>query len=362
MYYVYRYLDNKKIIYIGITNNLVRRYKQHKKDSLWFNTELTYQYIELDNKYIAKNFETYLINRDSPVGNDQENNKYDISQISFNIIEDWIEFKINQNSLKVTGKTKACKNSSSFKKFHRDDTLYLANGIAKQHFDFDLYTNKLFYMILYKLQQQYRQYLVTSKSSTDEYNRLIEFINKNDSLECLISNSDIKMFIKNNQSKSKASVLQLFSYIKDMECTFNSKSSPKSLINDVIYQDGYYKVSVDAHLYIKLFNFIDGGYTPIPINDLLSFRSKYSCSLYIALKMWSGIKKTVTIPIGDLRDILCLKEYEYAEQKTLGLAIKKIVADINKYSSLTILDVKGNRVSRKFVSLSFDLDDNSSRY
>ena len=58
MYYVYRYLDNKKIIYIGITNNLVRRYKQHKKDSLWFNTELTYQYIELDNKYIAKNFET----------------------------------------------------------------------------------------------------------------------------------------------------------------------------------------------------------------------------------------------------------------------------------------------------------------
>ena len=30
MYYVYRYIDNDEIIYVGITNDLNRRYYEHK--------------------------------------------------------------------------------------------------------------------------------------------------------------------------------------------------------------------------------------------------------------------------------------------------------------------------------------------
>lgn len=129
MYYVYRYLNDEEIIYIGITNNLVNRYRQHRRDSIWFSEEYTYQYIKVDNKFIAKIFETYLINRDSPIGNGSENNQNDASKISFDIKEDWTNFNINYSAL--AGKKETVKSNKKetinreFIKYYDENKLYL---------------------------------------------------------------------------------------------------------------------------------------------------------------------------------------------------------------------------------------------
>jgi hypothetical protein len=89
MYYVYRYTNNREIIYIGITDDLYRRKKEHKRKDIWYHDELTYEFIEVDNKYIAKVYEEYLINRDNPKGNRASKNNYNVEDIKFNIEEIW---------------------------------------------------------------------------------------------------------------------------------------------------------------------------------------------------------------------------------------------------------------------------------
>lgn len=68
------------------------RLKAHKRDD-WDSDKLIYEFIEVDNKFIAKLFETYLINRDSPYYNIAENNGWDVSLINFSIEENWSVFK-----------------------------------------------------------------------------------------------------------------------------------------------------------------------------------------------------------------------------------------------------------------------------
>ena len=105
MYYVYRYIDNDEIIYVGITNDLNRRYYEHKSQSTWLNDKLQYQFIKVEDDNVAKMFEEYLINRDNPKENIVGKNKYDTSYIQFNIKEDWKNVnlkkkKTNMNKIK----------------------------------------------------------------------------------------------------------------------------------------------------------------------------------------------------------------------------------------------------------------------
>nr|WP_297940071.1 hypothetical protein [uncultured Lachnoclostridium sp.] len=106
MYYVYRYLDrNNRLIYIGITNDLIARKREHKQNSSWYSDDLRYQFVQVKNKYIAKAYEEYIINRDNPEENKALRNGYDVSEIEFNLEHDWTDFREieaeERNRLKV---------------------------------------------------------------------------------------------------------------------------------------------------------------------------------------------------------------------------------------------------------------------
>lgn len=123
MYYVYRYINNDEIIYIGITNNLEKRYNQHKTKDKWLNNNLEYQFIEVKNKYIAKVYEEYLINRDNPKENIAEKNNYDVSDIKFNIKEDWKNVNLKKKKTNIN-KIKSEKASLS-----KEEKLELVNEL-----------------------------------------------------------------------------------------------------------------------------------------------------------------------------------------------------------------------------------------
>lgn len=111
-YYVYRYIHNDEIIYIGKTNDLNRRDKEHKSDK-WYHDKLKYEYIQVDNEFITQLYEVYLINRDNPKENIASKNNYDVSDIKFNIEETWKPVIIKERSNKA--KIKKCNEKNAKK-------------------------------------------------------------------------------------------------------------------------------------------------------------------------------------------------------------------------------------------------------
>lgn len=97
MCYVYRYTYKNEIIYIGRTNDLDGRHKQHKRDK-WYHDKLKYEFIQLPNTYVSKIYEEYLINRDNPKVNIASKNNYNVSSIQFNIVEIWKLVILNEMS------------------------------------------------------------------------------------------------------------------------------------------------------------------------------------------------------------------------------------------------------------------------
>lgn len=71
-YYIYKYVRNNEIIYIGQTINLNRRHKEHLLEPTFHETDLLYYFV-VTNKYLLDLYETALINKYHPILNKQSN-------------------------------------------------------------------------------------------------------------------------------------------------------------------------------------------------------------------------------------------------------------------------------------------------
>lgn len=92
---IYKYEKNHNIIYIGQTNNLSRRNKEHirEKPEIFENTNLFY--FNVNNEIAANAWEYFLINKYSPKYNTQYNYKEEIifSEPQWNLFNDNIKKK-----------------------------------------------------------------------------------------------------------------------------------------------------------------------------------------------------------------------------------------------------------------------------
>ena len=87
-YYVYKYVKNNRVEYIGKTTDLDRRIQQHTKDKL-ANFEGKIYYFQCPNKTAMDSWEYSLINKHHPIYNVALKDK----NISINIDEpEWIEY------------------------------------------------------------------------------------------------------------------------------------------------------------------------------------------------------------------------------------------------------------------------------
>ena len=109
--YVYRFIDgNKKVIYVGKTNNLDKRYVQHfsknghlSKDC--YNSVWKIEYIKVDSEINALLLETYYINKYRPKYN-KLNKTYkatSLKDVNLKEIKDnWRTYKIVNGNLNPT--------------------------------------------------------------------------------------------------------------------------------------------------------------------------------------------------------------------------------------------------------------------
>lgn len=77
MNYIYKYVYQNQIIYIGQTNNLKKRFREHSYENEIFKNSSLY-YFQVNNQIAANAWEYFLINKYSPTLNIQYNYKEEI--------------------------------------------------------------------------------------------------------------------------------------------------------------------------------------------------------------------------------------------------------------------------------------------
>lgn len=140
--YIYRFIDkNRKVIYVGKTNNLNKRYNQHfgKKGHLTkecYNSVWKIEYIKVDSELNALLLETYYINKYRPKYN-KLNKTYrptNIENVNLKEIKDnWKLYRIVNRSLQLENTEK--------KMSRKEKIINLSTGIIILIFIF-LWTNK----------------------------------------------------------------------------------------------------------------------------------------------------------------------------------------------------------------------------
>lgn len=98
MYYVYRYIRRGTTIYVGITNNMKRRVKQHEKDK-WAGKHDMIMYFAVETRADAELLETYLISyyKTEKYYNISKTKKGEVSFLGDLSKLPWVEFKGTNN-------------------------------------------------------------------------------------------------------------------------------------------------------------------------------------------------------------------------------------------------------------------------
>lgn len=140
--YIYRFIDkNQKIVYVGKTNNLTKRYNQHfgNRGHLTkecYNSVWKVEYIKVDSELNALLLETYYINKFRPKYN-KLNKTYrptNIENVNLKEIKDnWKLYRIVNGSLQLENTEK--------KMSRKEKIINLSTGIIILIFIF-LWTNK----------------------------------------------------------------------------------------------------------------------------------------------------------------------------------------------------------------------------
>ena len=114
MDYVYRYIDAGNTVYVGITNNMSRRIKEHQCDTLGDLTNPVIECFRVVNRLDAELLETYLINALKPRKNKAKAGKGNVS-IFEGVQFPWTEYeegrKIPIFNLMATGSSTEDKHS-----------------------------------------------------------------------------------------------------------------------------------------------------------------------------------------------------------------------------------------------------------
>lgn len=95
MYYIYKYIKKNECVYIGKTDNLLRRHGQHINQKDWLNNETQLYYLEVPDKNTMDFIELYFLNKLKPRYNLASINSVNSNFMNLILHSDWKPFNIN---------------------------------------------------------------------------------------------------------------------------------------------------------------------------------------------------------------------------------------------------------------------------
>lgn len=222
----------------------------------------------------------------------------------------------------------------------KKDVLMKNNMLIKARYDINVYENKLFILLLHKLQK----------------------INETTCV-CVMKTDEIKKVLNARAVRSKKEIARVFSDLRKCTIFFKKENSwgEFGFINGYEYDEkkDAFIVEASEKVHSMLRDYMKDGYTPINMQIWLSLRGSYAQRFYDFLRLWSGTKTIITYKIDELKELLMLEDKypRYAEFKRR--VVQPAITELNKTGYFNI-EISENKVGRKVESIDFivkDLDD-----
>lgn len=229
----------------------------------------------------------------------------------------------------------------------KDKILMKNNMFVTARYNLGLIENRIFIIILYKLQKS------------------------NGGMSCTISHDEFKAIIGNKNQHSLLAIQNILQEMLSSRVYFVQKKYNKkgnlwgeyALINGYEYDDelNSFKIECSQRVYDLLMTYMNtGGYTPINLKVYVSLNNPNSQRLYDLLRLWSNTKNLISYDVEEMKELLMLenKYNKYSDFKKR--VITPAVKELNNTNMFDISFIE-NKKGRKVDSITFDVKDLDKR-
>lgn len=220
------------------------------------------------------------------------------------------------------------------------------NVLIQSRYSLSLNENRLFLLILYKLQKDY-----------------------NGSMSCYIHYDEFKEVIKRTNDRTIKKISEnLLGLMKKSIFFIEKKKNDKLVWGEYNFISGYqfdeetqtFRVDSPKKIYDLLDKYLKTGYTPANLALLFSLKNYNAQRLYDLIRIWSGSKQIINYTLDDIKMYLMLEDnypqYANFKRRVIIPAIK----ELNNTGYFEI-DFKENKIGRKVNSIDFIVKDLDKR-
>ncbi|MGL5641560.1 MAG: replication initiation protein [Paraclostridium sp.] len=220
------------------------------------------------------------------------------------------------------------------------------NVLVQSKYSLSLNENRMFLLILYKLQKDY-----------------------NGSMCCEIHYDEFKDIIKRTNDRTVKKISEYLAGLMQKSIFFMEKKKNNKLVwGQYNFISGYqfdeetqvFRIDSPKKIYDLLDQYLKTGYTPANLALLFSLKNYNAQRLYDLIRVWSGTKQTINYTVDDIKMYLMLEDSypQYANFKRR--VILPAIKELNETGYFEI-DIKENKVGRKVDSIDFTVKDLDKR-
>lgn len=222
------------------------------------------------------------------------------------------------------------------------------NEFITAKYDLSLVENRIFIIILYKLQKE-----------------------NNGNMTCYISQQEFKQLIGHKGSQSIPGIKKILedmmnSKVHFVEGKYNKKGNiwgQYNLLNGFEYDDELdtFKISCSTRVYEILTSYRNSnGYTPINLKVYIELKNPNSQRLYDLLRLWSNTKSLISYEIDEIRELLMLED-KY--NKYSDLKKRVITPAVNELNDTDMFDIDftEKKKGKKVHAIDFTVKDKDKR-
>lgn len=217
------------------------------------------------------------------------------------------------------------------------------NLLIQAKYSLTLAENKVFTLILYKLQKD-----------------------KRGIYSCSITQEEFKCILKKTKSTTISGIREILDKLKHKDIFI--KEVDKNIWHDYTLIGGFsfdedaktFHIEALPKIYDLLKDYYSNGYTPINLFVTLGMNNYYGQRLYDLLRLWSGTKSVINYKVDYLKECLQLTSkypnFKDFKRRVIIPAIKEL-NDTGYFD----IDFKENKVGRKVDSIDFIVKDLDKR-
>lgn len=229
------------------------------------------------------------------------------------------------------------------------------NMITKAKFNITTVQNRVFQLVMYKLQKKNLGVL-----------------------EAQVSMQEFKKVVKHKESLTPAGISEIlvdlrkqsiyFKKTKEEQTADKKAKKPFSIWGEWGIINGHefdeetetFTIEASEKVHSYLHDYLEGGYTPVNLSVFFTLTNSYSQRFYDLLRLWTNSKKVITYSVDELKELLMIegKYPRFVDFKRR--VIKPAIEELEKTGMFKI-EIKENRKGRAVESIDFIVDDLDDR-